>query len=553
MNLKIATTLLALTCIACNGEQGEKNQPAKQQAAQGTVQEAAPVEVAPAEAAVETPAPEVTAEPAPVEEVSLPDTTYPSANVLEFVVDVVDKNTSGKITSFEDVYANAPGIFTFRGGLKRNTPHEGKVTGTPSKISVAWEFKTAFDSEPTKLGTWGGGSGWTGQPVYVNWPDSIYEKFKNEAVGLTSNFSKEEIMVGSLSSNVYFIDFATGKASRKEVDVSNPIKGSISLDPSLNGNLYFGQGVPKTDEVPFGAGVINLYKNKITHFFNRDKNAWRGWGAYDSSPVVVGDFLIRPGENGTVYKFSRKQGSLSLHSSMKYRVKKKKAPGIESSIAVYRNYGYFGDNNGNIVCINLDTMKPVWYYDNHDDTDGSIVINEEDGVPYIYTASEMDKQGDKGISYFVKLNGLNGEKVWEKQFKCNKAKIAGKSFDGGMYSTPLVGRGDCDSLLIVPMSIHKPIFSGNLVALNRYTGKVVYEVPLEHYAWSSPVGFYNEDNKLFVVLGDCAGNMYIFEGATGKRLFMKKIGDNFESSPAVAGNSLVVGSRGKVIFKMNVE
>ena len=65
--------------------------------------------------------------------------------------------------------------------------------------------------------------------------------------------------------------------------------------------------------------------------------------------------------------------------------------------------------------------------------------------------------------------------------------------------------------------------------------------------------FYNENGKLYVVQGDCAGNMYILEGATGKRLFWQKIGDNFESSPAVVDNALVVGSRGKIIFKMLVE
>ena len=536
--LKTVAVLLAGICSACNGESEQK-------------QDAAPVveveKAAPAEA---VPAPE---EVKPVAEGRFPDTMMASARVLEFVVEDASTGVPGTIDSFEDVYEKTPGIFTFRGGLKRNTPHEGKVKGTPSKITVAWKFETDFDSEPTKLGTWGGGSGWTGQPVYVNWPDSIADMFRNSSFGLTENFSNEEIMVGSLSSHIYFIDFKTGKASRKAIDVTNPIKGSISLDPSMNGNLYFGHGVPKSDEVPFGAGVIDLKKHKVTHMYNRDRDAWRGWGAYDSSPVVVGQFLIRPGENGKIYKFIREQGGLKLHSSLKYKVKKQKAAGVESSIAVYRNYGYFGDNYGNIICINLDTMKPVWRYDNHDDTDGSVVIDVEDGVPFVYTASEMDKQGDSGISYFVKLNGLTGEKVWEQKFKCNKAKIAGKSFDGGMYSTPLIGRGDCDSLIIVPISIHKPVFKGDLVAMNRYTGKVVYRVPLEHYAWSSPVGFYDESGKLYVVQGDCTGNMYIFEGATGKRLFCEKIGDNFESSPAVVDNALVVGSRGKVIFKMLVE
>ena len=153
------------------------------------------------------------------------DTMMASAQTLEFVVNDAATGVSGKIDSFEDAYEKAPGIFTFRGGLKRNTPHEGKVQGTPSKITVAWKFETDFDSEPTKLGTWGGGSGWTGQPVYVHWPDSIADMFRNSSFGLTENFNNDEIMVGSLSSHIYFIDFNTGKPSRKAIDVTNPIKG----------------------------------------------------------------------------------------------------------------------------------------------------------------------------------------------------------------------------------------------------------------------------------------------------------------------------------------
>ena len=109
---------------------------------------------------------------------------------------------------------------------------------------------------------------------------------------------------------------------------------------------------------------------------------------------------------------------------------------------LYKNYGYFGDNHGNILCINLNNMKPVWYYDNHDDIDATIVCEEENGVPFVYTACEVDRQGDSGMCHIAKLNGLNGEVAWAMQVPCTRHNINYKHFDGGMYSTPLLGGGN---------------------------------------------------------------------------------------------------------------
>lgn len=106
-------------------------------------------------------------------------------------------------------------------------------------------------------------------------------------------------------------------------------KGTPSLDPTLD-NLYVGQGVP--NHQPFGSLTIDLKKNQITDFFGRDTKARRGWNAFDSSPVVVGDFLFWPGENGCLYKFRRAQGKLTLAAALRYTINGS-APGVENSLA----------------------------------------------------------------------------------------------------------------------------------------------------------------------------------------------------------------------------
>ncbi len=480
--------------------------------------------------------------------VSLPDTMYESAKSVTFKVENLESSINGKISSLTDLYASAPGSFTFRKGTKRQADFGGSVNGRPTGFTVDWTFLTQEDYTPTSVGSWGGGTGWTGQPLYVEWPDSLLRRMKEQGT-VEKDFSGKEIMVGSLFGSVYFIDYATGKASRKAIPVGNPIKGTISLDPTLNGNLYVGQGVP--GKRPFGALAINLFDNKQFHFFAEDPKAQRRWGAYDSSPVRVGQFLFRPGENGTVYKLVAEPGKLTMHSALRYTVNGA-APGIESSMAVYANYGFTADNHGNILAIDLDTMRPVWMYRLKDDIDATPVLAVEDGTPYLYVGCEIDIQ-DSGFAKFVKLNALDGTEVWQANIEGRRMNIDKKHFDGGFYSSALLGSGNAEGMIFANCVNNTSGQNGALVALDRKTGKIAYQTRLKYYAWSSPVGFTNEKGEMFIVTGDCTGNLYIINAPDGTIIATQHIGNNFESSPVVIGNSLVVGSRGNSIFKITLK
>ncbi len=474
---------------------------------------------------------------------ALPDTAYSSVEAVKYTVEIVDASIPAELNTLEDLYADTPGGFTFRKGQRRDADFGGRVKGQPDSIVVDWRFTTDCS------GKWGGGSGWNGQPVYVQWPDTCINRFR--AAGLVKeDFSGREIMVGSLCGKVYFIDFETGKASRPALGTGNPIKGSISLDPTLNGNLYVGEGIPYSR--PFGAYVIDLYKHEITHMHPEDRKAPRQWGAYDSSAARAGQFLFRPGENGTLYKFLITPDNLRLQSALRYTVRGQ-GPGMEASIGIYSNYGYVADNAGNVLCVNLNTMRPVWHYDLGDDVDHSLVVEVEDGHPYVYTGSEIDKQGVNGKARFVKLDGLTGAKVWGLDIDGRRADVGEKHFDGGYYATSLPGRGDCKGLLFANCVLNTRGQNGQFMAINRRTGEIVYTTPLKYYAWSSPVGFLNEQDKMYVFAADCTGNVYLIEGITGKIIYTAHVGNNFESSPVVSGNSLVVGSRGNTIFRMSIK
>lgn len=459
----------------------------------------------------------------------LPDTVLPSASAVTYSIEQVDTSTNGDLLSLRNLYDGEEGWFTFRGNTLRNADFGGAVKGTPSKVVMDWQFDTHFDATKTSMGTWGGGTGWTGQPLYLRQSD--------------------EIIVASLCGRAYFLSFQDGTETRPYLDVTNPIKGTCSLEPEKRNLLFVGHGIPKVP--PMSQLAFDLRKHSCTFFSGADRKAGRGWGAFDSSPVVVGGYLFWPGENGTIYKYKVGDSTITLHSALRYRCRGA-APGVENSLCVYRNYGYFGDNHGNIICINLNSLRPVWHYDNHDDIDGSLVCEEEEGVPYLYGGCEVDKQGDRGICHMVKLNGITGQPVWEQRIACRKLNLGGKHFDGGLYCTPLPGKGDCRDLLFANICQRDNSSNAEFTAFSKKTGEIVYRTALKAFAWSSPVAFLNEQGQTFIFTGDSSGNAYLIEGKTGRIIFTEHMVNNFESSPVVVGNHLVVGSRGKEIYRFSI-
>ena len=198
-----------------------------------------------------------------------------------------------------------------------------------------------------------------------------------------------------------------------------------------------------------------------------------------------------------------------------------------------------------------ETIQTVWHYDNRDDSDATIVVAEEaDGV-FLYTGSSVDKQGDSGYCRFVKLDAKTGKLVWENKIACHKMEFGEKKREGGMFSSPLLGRGNCEGLIftnICGMGADK----GTFVAIDRTTGKIVYRRALKFYSWSSPVALYTPDNEMYVFTGDVIGNVYLIEAKSGKIVYTMRGGNNFESSPIVIDNCVVVGSRGREIHKFEI-
>ena len=454
---------------------------------------------------------------------------------------------------FPEKYTETEGILTFRGDNLRSAPSFGLVDMKSKTIDQIWSVNT-----PGNGSIWGGGSCWTGQPAIVHWSDAT----KN-AMNLKAKFKAKknfiEVIIGTMSGKVYFLDLQTGEQTRDPIDTKNPIKGSVSIDARGYPLMYVGQGIDTNGRV--GIHLYNLINQKELYYINvHDSRAPRGWPGCDSSALFNrnDDTMFIPAENGLVYK---------LKLNTKYSAAKKTltiAPkqtlfntkpsysgsadrlGIENSAAAYKNMLFFGDNNGTVRCITTD-MKLKWKYKNLDDTDASIVLAIENGKPVLYTGCQVDLQGSPAYSRFVKLDGLTGKVIWKHDFKCY-SRYGSSPSNGGFLGTPVNGKKDMSNLLIFTLCRYPTFDTGAMIAVSKKTGKTVWENEMTTYAWSSPVDVYTKAGKGYIVHVDRSGNARIIEGTTGRILYKKNFDSYVEASPAIYNNVMVIASRNSKIY-----
>ena len=111
---------------------------------------------------------------------------------------------------------------------------------------------------------------------------------------------------------------------------------------------------------------------------------------------------------------------------------------------------------------------------------------------------------------------------------------------------------DIEDLIIYTIARTPNIDSGVMVAFDRRNGSIVWEMPMDYYAWSSPTAIYDEDGTSYIFIGDFVGNSFLVDGPTGEILDTADLNANIEASPAVYGNKLVVGSRGNCIYMLEI-
>ena len=478
----------------------------------------------------------------------------PNININYNYEVIGDKNICSDIL-FTDKYTDMEGITTFRGNNFRNSASYGISKISNKELSVKWKTTTSFSS-------WGGGAGWTGQPAIIKWNEdikssmNIYDEFKNQ-----ENFT--EVIYASLDGKIYFLDLQTGNLSRNTINVGNPIKGSLSIDSREIPMLYVGEGINESGITGFN--IYSLIDGSSLYEINGyDETAYRGWPAFDSSALIhtEKDIIIEAGENGILYimklntNYDKENNTISINpETLKYRYYTGESYGrlgIENSVAAYANLLYFADNNGDIHCIDLRKMEPMWVIEGLDDIDATITSEDEEGTPYLYVGDEVDHQGTSGISTVRKLNGLTGEVIWKNEFDCESV-VGADATNGGVLATNVIGKNNISDLVIFSLARYDGFNSGAIVAIDKETGEIVWKTKLNNYLWSSPVDFYDKDGNGYIIQCDSAGNMFLIDGNTGEILNTITLDANIEASPAIYEDMIVVATRAGSIYGIEIE
>ena len=513
------------------------------------------------------PTPTPTPEPTPTP-VGLPDFKPHSVNGTEperlisstaIMVDgeVVEEYESDYEINFDlpERYTELEGIVTFRGDNFRSGAAYGTASVSSKTLTKAWSKSTSGLSDSD--GIYWSGSGWTGQPLIVKWPEATRKNISAMYDWAREKEGLVEVIYATLDGHVYFYELTSGEYTRDPLNLGFNYKGAGALDPRGYPILYVGSGVDSVNGRS-RVKVVNLIDNSVMFEFGHNETfANRGWHMFDSSPLVSAetDQLIYPGENGILYiihlntKYNEQTGELSVDPDniVKWKYNGVRSGsrywlGVESSAAIINNYIFLADNGGNLMCLDLNTLKLVWVQDVLDDTNCSPVVDVEDGHPYIYISTSFH-YGWRSYSTaeipIFKIDAETGEIVWRTDYTCYTVQ----DLSGGVQGTIAVGKNKLSDMIFVPVARTPGASSGTLAALKKDTGEVVWEKETSMYSWSSPVDFYDADGNGYLLYCNSGFNMFLIDGKTGEQLDYMNLGGNIEASPAMYGNYAVVGTR----------
>lgn len=524
-----------------------------------------------------TPTPVPTFNPSPVAG------TMPSDFGLEEAIEdngtVVDAYTRAEPIDFleGDTYTELEGVITFRGNNFRDSAAYGTVTWT-GQASEPWTFSVGSMAKKSGSGSWTG-CGWTGQPLIVKWPEetkrimNLYDSAKNDP-------DLVEVIYATMDGHIYFLDLYTGEKTRDPINVGYPFKGAGALDPRGYPLMYVGSGDDSTagDSRAF---IINLIDGTILYEFGvEDGFALRDLSYFDSSALVDAetDTLIYPGESGILYtiklntQYDPNAGTISINpQTVKWRYKGARSLstdtvdgsqgwwlGIEDSAIIWREHAIFTDNGGHMICLNLNTMKAVWVQDTLDDTNCTPVLSLEgpDNHPYVYTSTSFHpnwraSENSTAPIPIWKIDAVTGQIVAQNDTYHCQTIATPNQVSGGVQGTLAIGEKDLEGLIFVPVAMTEGT-RGKLVALNTSDMSVKWECDFAGYPWSSPVAVYDDSGKGYLVQCNKTGYIHLIDGQTGEIISEMSLGSNVEASPAVYNNMVVVGTRGGLIYGMDL-
>lgn len=501
-------------------------------------------------------------------------------------------------------YTKLEGILTYGGNNYRNSFTFGTQTVTEKRLKEIWSKNVGAIGTWSGTG-WTGQPlivHWEGELLKCM---NIADKFKEQENGVTEVIYPA--MDGSIY--FFELETGGATRNPIPVGVVMKGTGCIDPagNPVLYVGQGIPVENEKKNGAAYVRAYSLIDQSELGTFGGYDYFARRDWQAYDGSPIIADDTLIYGGENGIVYtyrlntSFDPVAGKVSIEPDRpaKYQYLAEgysksdsegaRWLGIESSVAAFRNYIYFTDNGGRLQCLDLNTLQLKYVVDVTDESDATAVLEEsyDNKTVYLYTASQVKNAQagcgeDAGYSFHRKIDALTGSVIWEKGVLCSTGD---SSSSGGTVATPHVGRfnsnianlviyavsyaklngataapapsgeesipetetqaGESEPPEETPQAAEETGIGGKLIAYDKTTGEIMWAIEQTEDYWSSPVVIYDANGKGYVIQCDRGGLVTMYDAANGTKLTSVDLGSRIDSTPAVFGDYLVVGTRGK--------
>ncbi len=436
--------------------------------------------------------------------------------------------------------AKVEGLLTFRGNPTRSWYGAGPVPVAPR---VQWRFPETggLCSESTEGGqtsTWCG-TGWTGQPAI--WEGSSW--------GAASPAGDRTLVAfGAYDGGVHVLDAERGEAVLPRFPTGDLIKGSVTIDPDGYPLLYVGSRDGNLRAIALDRDVpTELWR------FNANEVGPTMWNDdWDGAPMVVGGMLVEGGENSRFHVFRLHRGRdasgrVTVAPTLLFDVagwddELLEAVGspnvsIENSVAISGTVAYFANSGGLVQGWDLAPLevggapRRTFRFWMGDDVDASVVV-DADGFLYVAAEYERDLARAAEVGQLVKLDPrrVTDPVVWSLPLRTG-------GVPSGAWATPAIWRD------VVIAATH----AGELLAVDRQSGRIRWQKQLAGPTWSSPVVV---DDVL--IQADCGGviRAWDLEDTTvdPPLLWSVQLPNCIESTPAVWRGHIVVGTRGGAVF-----
>ena len=489
------------------------------------------------------------------------------------------------------------GVMTFRGDNFRRNAAVGTLSAAPTGLKEKWHADSGSVRGTNQTYY---GYGWTGQPVIARWSTQVREGSNLFEKKINTKALKEVIIAG-MDGNIRFLDLADGELTRNSIKLGYPMRGTPTLHtggyPFMSVGQFARKMKVKTGKI--GLRQYNLYSQKeqklldgLDGKYHRPLN---DVGSFETSALIdrTSDTLIAAGSNGMLYleslnsSFDYNAKVLTIDPSitvMNYKVKGQKSTAllaIESSPAAYDKYVYMANMGGVLMCIDTDTLKPVWAVNTGDSVMAAVAMDmqirenvQETPVPAetgdeddpkdkapadnrelsLYTANMLNnrKKGDSDIQ-IRRYDALSGKEIWKTSVGVTKGKK--DKDDVGAKASPVIGQHGLNDLVYFTVTglsdegRQQLGLSGEtpavLIALEKASGKIVWSYGLSSRSESSPIAVYNEAGNGWIIQCEQNGTIHLLEGLTGSVVDTMQLNAEIEASPAAYGSTVVIGTTGK--------